>query len=94
MEQRFWECVQNGIAPVIVAQKYTGPVDRKVDMTGNNVWASAAAEFLKNQAAAKLFETAKAELKEMVPVDAVEAFGHGIAIKRSKTGSLTIKESK
>ena len=94
IERRFWDCVLNNIQPVIIAQKYTGPVDRKVDMTGNNEWASAADDYLKNQPAAKLFETAKSGLKELVPVDAFEAFGHGLTIKRSKTGSLTIKETK
>lgn len=94
IERRFWDCVLNNIQPVIVAQKYTGPVDRKVDMTGNNEWANAVGDFLANQAAAKVFDESKANLKALVPVDAVEAFGHGITIKRSKTGSLTIKESK
>jgi predicted phage-related endonuclease len=94
VERNFWDCVQNNIQPVIVGQKYTGPIDRKVDMTGNNEWASAVGDYLANQKAAKVFEEAKADLKALVPVDAVEAFGHGITAKRSKTGSLTIKESK
>ena len=94
VERNFWDCVQNNIQPVIVAQKYTGPIDRKVDMFGSNEWASAAADYLANKDAAKLFDTAKSSLKDLVPVDASEAFGHGITAKRSKTGSITIKESK
>ena len=94
VERNFWDCVQNNIQPVIVAQKYTGPIDRKVDMVGSNEWASAAADYLANKDAAKLFDTAKSSLKDLVPVDASEAFGHGITAKRSKTGSITIKESK
>ena len=94
VERNFWDCVQNNIQPVIVAQKYTGPIDRKVDMVGSNEWASAAADYLANKDAAKLFDIAKSSLKDLVPVDASEAFGHGITAKRSKTGSITIKESK
>jgi hypothetical protein len=93
-EWNFWSCVKDGTVPVIVAGPYTGPVDRIVDFTGNNTWATAAAYFLNNQPAAKLFDAAKADLKDLVPVDAAKAFGHGIIATRSKTGALTIKESK
>jgi len=93
-EANFYSCIQTGMVPVIIAGPYTGPVDKIVDMNGNNAWSSAAADFLANQSAAKLFDAAKSGLKDLVPVDAVEAFGHGITAKRSKTGSLTIKESK
>jgi len=93
-EEQFWDCVLDGMEPVIRAVKYEGPVEKKVDMTGNNEWADLAATFISKKLAAKQFEDAKDGLKELVPADAVEAFGHGIAAKRSKTGSLTIKETK
>jgi len=93
-ERMFWECVQSKTSPVLITQKYTGPVTRKVDMTGNNEWASSAADFIRLYPFVKDLDTAKEDLKSLVPDDAMEAFGHGITIKRSKTGSLTIKESK
>ena len=94
VETNFWHCVQNNIQPVIIAEKYSGPVERKADMTGNNAWASGADAFLANKDAAKKFEDAKAALKDLVEPDVAEAFGHGISAKRSKTGSIIIKESK
>lgn len=93
-ETLFWDCVLSGAEPVIRAVKYDGPVDKKVDMTGNNEWADLAATFAANKDAAGKFDKAKEGIKALVPPDAVEAFGHGIAAKRSKTGSLTIKEMK
>jgi len=93
-EEQFWDCVLDGMEPVIRAVKYEGPVEKKVDMTGNNEWADLAATFISKKLAAKQFEDAKDGLNELVAADAVEAFGHGIAAKRSKTGSLTIKETK
>lgn len=93
-ETIFWDAVLSGVEPVIRAVKYDGPVDKKVDMTGNNEWADLAATFLANKDAASKFDKAKDSLKKMIPDDAAEAFGHGIAAKRSKTGSLTIKETK
>src|SRR6202007_311520 len=35
-------------------------------------------------------ETAKAELKALMPEDAKEAIGHGIRAKRSKSGSVSL----
>jgi predicted phage-related endonuclease len=94
VEEQFWDCVLEGMEPVIRAVKYDGPVDKKVDMTGNNEWADLAATFSANKEAAGKFDKAKEGIKKLVPDDAVEAFGHGISAKRSKTGSLTIKETK
>lgn len=93
-ETVFWDAVLSGVEPVIRAVKYDGPVDKKVDMTGNNEWADLAETFISKKLAAKQFEDAKDGLKKLIPDDAVEAFGHGISAKRSKTGSLTIKETK
>jgi len=94
VEKNFWDCVQNGIEPVIVAPKYEGPVARIVDMTGNNEWASAAKDFLDTMEAAKLHDDAKDSIKELIEADVVEARGHGIVAKRSKTNAITIKKDK
>lgn len=61
------------------------------DMTGSNEWAASAADWIANQPAAKIFEKAVKALKELVPADASECTGYGIAIKRAKNGSLSIK---
>ena len=34
-------------------------------------------------------EAAKAELKNLVPADAQQAFGHGVRAKRSKSGAIS-----
>jgi hypothetical protein len=36
-------------------------------------------------------ESAKAELKKLVPEDAKEAFGHGVKAKRSKSGAISFE---
>jgi len=67
---------------------------RIVDMTGNNAWATAASRWKENLEAHKAFDFAAKEIKATVPEDAKECFGHGIRVKRNKTGALTIKEDK
>ena len=91
-EKNFWECVQNGIEPVIVAGKYSGPVDRTVNYEGNNHWAALAGDFIFNMDAAGRFDRAKDGLKKMIEPDVVEARGHGIIAKRSSSGAITIKK--
>jgi hypothetical protein len=61
------------------------------DMTGNNLWATAASRWVQNLEGHKAYEFAAKEIKEAVPPTAKEAFGHGIRVKRNAKGSLTIK---
>lgn len=91
-EKNFWDCVQNGIQPVVAKTKYTGPIERKVNFEGNNHWAALAGDFIFNMDGAKRFEIAKDELKKMIDPDVVEAKGHGIIATRAKNGALTIKK--
>ena len=65
---------------------------RVVDMTGSNAWADYAAAYLAFKDTAGVFEQAKAGLKKLVEADVRVARGHGINIKRSKSGSLLISE--
>jgi hypothetical protein len=93
-EVRFWDCVRTGERPV-PAPVPAGPKPvgvREVCFEGNNAWAAAAADWLENRDAAKRHAGAVATLKEFVPADASRAFGHGLEIKRSKAGALSIKE--
>lgn len=66
---------------------------RVVDFSGSNQFADFAADWLEHRVAAKKFDTAAAGIKKMIEPDVRQAGGHGIVVKRSKTG-LTIKESK
>lgn len=66
---------------------------RVIDFTGNNKFSDFAADWLENKLAAKKFESAAKGIKEMIEPDVREASGHGLTVKRTKTG-LTIKEQK
>ena len=63
-------------------------------MSESNLWASAALDWLANKDAAKTFEKAAKSLKALIEPDVGKATGHGIVIKRSKAGSLTISAEK
>jgi predicted phage-related endonuclease len=93
-EQAFWDCVLTGEEPVAAeAPPSPRPIGtREVSLQGNNVWASAAADWLKHRDAAKLHASASASIKDLVEGDVARAFGHGIEAKRSKSGAITIRE--
>jgi len=63
-------------------------------MVGHNEWAMSAADWLLHRDSAKIYEKAAKTLKNLVPADVGKAHGHGVLIKRSKSGSLTISETK
>ena len=65
---------------------------REMCLEGNNAWASAAADWLECREAAKRHASAAASLKGLVESDVPRAFGHGVEIRRSKAGALSIKE--
>jgi hypothetical protein len=92
---QFWQCVLD-LTPPVEMPEITAPVPavREYIMTGQNEWASFAADWIENRSAAKIFTEASAGLKEMVPADAARCIGHGIKITRNKAGSLTIMETK
>lgn len=96
-EAAFWACVETETvpegcepppSPVVFAKL------REVDMTGSNEWASNALDWLANKDASKTFASATKAIKELVEPDVGRAFGHGIQIKRSKSGSLSITAEK
>jgi predicted phage-related endonuclease len=93
-ERAFWECVRSGTppaaGPVPPAPKRVGV--REVCLQGSNSWAAASADWLETRHAAKRHSSAVAALKDLVEPDVSRAFGHGIEVKRSKAGALTIKE--
>ena len=58
-------------------------------MSTSNAWAEFAAAFRRTRPAFLAHETAKAELKALMPEDAKEAIGHGVRAKRSKSGAVS-----
>ena len=92
--EHFWSAVQSGEPPV--PPKVDVPkinTFRTVDMTGNNEWASHAADWISSQKAAKKFDAAAKAIKQLVPDDAGITHGHGVEVKRAKNGALSIKET-
>lgn len=96
-EREFWRCVQTGEPPAampVVPAPALPAKYRTVDMQGNNAWAQWAGDWLENAKAAKRFKDATDEIKALVEADVGTATGHGIEVKRSKAGALTIKAMK
>lgn len=92
---QFWRYVETDTAPPDQpAAEVTISIDkmREVDMTGNNEWASLAADWTETKAAAKKFETAAKGIKGLTEPDVRRAYGHGINATKAKNGSITIKE--
>lgn len=91
-EKKFWRCVQSGDRPHLFGVEAPRPrleAVKVVDMSASNLWAELAATYLRTRAAHQDHETAKTELKKLVPEDAKEAIGHGIRAKRSKAGAIS-----
>jgi predicted phage-related endonuclease len=90
----FRDCVAFNVppsdAPVIAAKPTTFKV---YDMTGQNEWASYAADWIASKAAADTFRAAEKNIKALVPEDASEVAGHNIIVKRSKAGALSIRSA-
>src|SRR5438094_4162843 len=91
-EKKFWRCVENGEPPRLFGAEPPRPrieAVRIVDMSSSNAWAEFAASFQRTRAAYLEHESAKTELKALMPEDAKEAIGHGVRAKRSKSGAVS-----
>jgi hypothetical protein len=91
-ERKFWRCVETGEPPRLFGIDPPRPrlaAIRIVDMSTSNAWAEFAAIFRNTRQPFLDHEKSKTELKELVPEDAKEAFGHGIRAKRSKSGAVS-----
>jgi predicted phage-related endonuclease len=91
-ERKFWRCVQSGEPPRLFGVEPPRPrieAVRVVDMSASNSWAEFAAVYCRTRSAFSEHESAKTELKALMPEDAKEAFGHGVRAKRSKSGALS-----
>ena len=93
-EKKFWRCVQRGEPPVLFNIETPRPrleAVKVVDMSMSNQWAELAASYLRTRMAHGEHETAKSDLKKLMPEDAKEAKGHGIKAKRSKSGAVSFE---
>src|SRR5204862_3747264 len=93
-EKKFWRCVESGEPPRLFGVEPPRPrieAVRIVDMSASNAWAEFAAAFRRTRPAFLANETAKAELKDLMPEDAKEAIGHGVRAKRSKSGAVSFE---
>jgi predicted phage-related endonuclease len=93
-EKKFWRCVQSGERPLLFGIETPRPrleAVKVVDMSSSNAWAEVAASYLRTRSAHQDHETAKAELKKLMPEDAKEATGHGLRAKRSKSGAISFE---
>src|ERR1700683_4584624 len=91
-ERKFWRCVESGEPPRLFGVEPPKPrieAVRIVDMTSSNAWAEFAAIFSRTRSTHLEHERVKAELKGLVPEDALQAIGHGIRAKRSKSGAIS-----
>src|SRR5215475_3863136 len=93
-EKKFWRCVQSGDPPrLFMAEPPKVRIEavRIVDMSSSNAWAEFAAQFRETRPAFLKHETAKTELKALMPGDAKEAVGHGVRARRSKSGAVSFE---
>jgi predicted phage-related endonuclease len=91
-EKKFWRCVESGDLPRPFGAEPPRPrieAVRVVDMSSSNAWAEFAGLFRQSRPAFLQHESAKTELKTLMPEDAKEAIGHGIRAKRSKSGAVS-----
>ena len=91
-ERKFWRCVESGETPRLFGVEPPKPrieAIRIVDMTSSNAWAEFAGVFTRTQGAHAEHEQAKAELKALMPEDAIQAIGHGLRARRSKSGAVS-----
>jgi predicted phage-related endonuclease len=91
-EKKFRQCVATGERPSLFgaeAPRARIQAVRVVDMTSSNSWAEFAAVYCRTREVFAEHETAKAELKQLIPADAKEALGHGVRAKRSKSGAVS-----
>jgi predicted phage-related endonuclease len=91
-ERKFWHCVESGEPPRLFGVEPPKPrieAVRVVDMSSSNAWAEFAATFARTKDAHAEHERARAELRGLMPADALQAIGHGLRARRSKSGAIS-----
>lgn len=91
-ERDFWRHVQDSTPPAPLplppAPKPVGV--KEYSMEQSNAWAIHASVFRETLLPADRHESAKKEIKGLVPDDASKCVGHGLTVKRAKNGALRI----
>ena len=90
-EKKFWRCVQSGEPPRLIdAEPPRARIEaiRIVDMSASNSWAEFSTLFRNTREAFLEHESAKRELKGLMPEDAKEASGTGSG-RRSRSGAVS-----
>ncbi len=92
-ERQFWDCVLVGIPPAAIDPPAPPKPDavRELSFEGNNEWAIAAWDWLDTADSSRRHSAAATAIKGLLDDDVSRAFGHGIEVKRSKAGALTIR---
>jgi predicted phage-related endonuclease len=91
-EKKFWRRVESGEPPRLFGiepPRARIEAVRIVDMSSSNAWAEFSNVFRRTREAYLEHESAKTELKGLMPEDAKEAIGHGVRAKRSKSGAVS-----
>lgn len=94
-EREFWSYVERDVEPpnpTAIAAPVPVSEWRDVDMTGSNLWASSAVDWLACKYAVATFKASEKALKELTAADARTAYGYGIKVSRARNGALTIRE--
>jgi hypothetical protein len=90
---QFMDFVRRREPPVALAPVLPPCDPTKIyDMTGNNAWADAAAEWISTKPSARKADAAEKILKAAVPPDAKKCTGHGVQITRDKANRLSLRE--
>ena len=101
-EAQVWQCVEEfqhcceTLTPPVQMEPIAPPVPpiKEYDFSSSNEFCNEAAIWLENREASKKFDGAAKNIKSLIPPDGIRAFGGGVTVNRSKSGSLTIKEAK
>lgn len=91
---KFWNSVQEDIAPELVFAEAPKEVIARADMNNSNMWAHYAGQYHDMSSYKAMWDEAVTGLKELVPEGAQEAFGHGVIIKRDKRGVMRVRGEK
>ena len=87
--EHVWDMTEPVVLDVVEAPKISAL--RDYDMNGNNLWASAAADWLLHRIDKIKYDKAEKQLKETVPNDASTCTGHGVVAKRDRALRLSIR---
>ncbi|MDA1338068.1 MAG: hypothetical protein O2871_01770 [bacterium] len=89
----FMGCIEMDIEPTdIPTAEAPIPQEDKVpvDMQADPKWKAFAEQYIQTLGANEIFKDAEAKIKKLVPRNASEAFGHGIAVKVAKNNAKRI----